>query len=225
MSEEKTPTPADKDTPATSEAETPTPATPAVATETPPPAEAQKTDTTSQSEHMIPKSRFDEINTKLTAATDRLAELETAKTEAQKEQEKATQQALEDEGEWKKLWEADRDKIEKLETARAEAEAEATEARLDALKLKVATELQLPVGLAERLIGDDEEAIRADAAKVQEMLPTGGKPVITETDAQAGLNSNQEQPLPTDAEINEQAARGGVKAEYLKAHLEQQRNH
>lgn len=75
---------------------------------TPPPAaEPQKTDTPPADEHMIPKSRFDEVNAKFRDAEKRLAEIE-AKEKA-----------------------AERQKLDDLERAKAEL-AEVTEARAKA---------------------------------------------------------------------------------------------
>jgi ribosome-binding ATPase YchF (GTP1/OBG family) len=53
--------------------------------------------------------------------------------------------------------------------------AEKAEAEKAALRLKVATELGLPVQLADRLKGDDEEAMKADAKTILDLLPKAEK--------------------------------------------------
>lgn len=60
---------------------------------------------------------------------------------------------------------------EKLVSDLAARDAQAKKAELAALRLRVAGETGLPVALAERLAGEDEDSIRADAAKLAEVLP------------------------------------------------------
>lgn len=61
------------------------------------PAEAKNTDT-GAGEHMIPKSRFDELNNKLKA-------MEEAQAKLQQEREEAERKAAEEQGEYRKLYE------------------------------------------------------------------------------------------------------------------------
>ncbi|MCA9981363.1 MAG: hypothetical protein KDD89_11030, partial [Anaerolineales bacterium] len=61
------------------------------------PAGAQNTDT-GAGEHMIPKSRFDELNNKLKA-------MEEAQAKLQQEREEAERKAAEEQGEYRKLYE------------------------------------------------------------------------------------------------------------------------
>lgn len=61
-------------------------------------------------EHMIPKSRFDEVNTELRTLKTKLAEKEAAEQEAQ-------EQALADQQEWKELAETRGTKLSELEGA------------------------------------------------------------------------------------------------------------
>jgi hypothetical protein len=72
--------------------------TPSATTEATPPAAAQNTESTGQqsTEHLIPKSRFDEVNSRARAAE---AELERIKTE----REKTEREQAEKNGEWQKL--------------------------------------------------------------------------------------------------------------------------
>lgn len=55
-----------------------------------------------------------------------------------------------------------------LQTQRAAAEA----AKLDALRLKIGAEFGLPAKLIERLQGEDEKALRADAEELKKAIPT-----------------------------------------------------
>lgn len=60
---------------------------------------------------------------------------------------------------------------ERLAADLAARDAQAKKAELTAMRLRVAGETGLPVALAERLAGEDEDSIRADAAKLAEVLP------------------------------------------------------
>lgn len=62
------------------------------------------------------------------------------------------------------------DKISGLETQLAEAIAKNKGFELDALKLKVATEKGLPLELRDRLNGDTEEALAADAEALSKLV-------------------------------------------------------
>lgn len=75
---------------------------------------------------------------------------ETAKAEAERK-------AAEEQGEFKKLYEGAQAKLVELEAARTKAEREQLLAR-------IASEAGLDATLAERLRGEDEAALRADAA-------------------------------------------------------------
>lgn len=60
---------------------------------------------------------------------------------------------------------------EKLVSDLATRDAQAKQAELAALRLRIGSEAGLPVALAERLSGEDEDSIRTDAAKLAEALP------------------------------------------------------
>lgn len=70
------------------------------------PAGAQNTDT-GAGEHMIPKSRFDELNNKLKAMEEQAAKL-------QQEREEAERKAAEEQGEYRKLYEQATAKVGEL---------------------------------------------------------------------------------------------------------------
>jgi hypothetical protein len=78
----------------------------------------------------------------------------------------------------------------------AEAQAEAKAARLDALRYRIAVEEQLPASMAARLLGEDEDALRADAKELVAALAP--KPP-RRTDAGKGTGDNGGPPRTTDA--------------------------
>jgi hypothetical protein len=134
----------------------------------------------------------------------------TAKTKAEKEAEEAARKAAEQQGQFKDLY-------EKEKTAREQAEAKAKAAELAALRGKVGTKYKLPETLIDRLQGDTEEALEADAKALAAALPK--MPGTTD----GGLGTNQTPPAQakTDAEIRELAAVYGVSFEFLKAQFSQ----
>ena len=71
---------------------------------------------------------------------------------------------------------AELSETEKLKQKLAEVESRAAAAERKALCQKIAAETGLPALLAERLQGEDEEGMRADAAKLLETLPTKAEP-------------------------------------------------
>lgn len=68
----------------------------------------------------------------------------------------------------------------------------------DALKFKVALDAGLPSVLAERLSGDDEDSLKADASKLSELIakPKGGDGQLV-----GGPNDN-EPPKPESSDMN-----------------------
>lgn len=124
-----------------------------------PSAGTQNTDSTA--EHMIPKSRFDELNREFKALKARLDAEDKAR-------EAAEAQRLKEAGEWKALAE------------RAQAEADAAKAQAETLRLSmlrkdIAAKVGLPAVLVDRLQGDTPEDIEADAKALLESLP---KPTV-----------------------------------------------
>lgn len=69
----------------------------------------------SNGEHMIPKSRFDEVNAKL-------KQLEKAQEQAERERQTADEQRAREQGEWQKLAETHGAKVKELEPFKAKAE-------------------------------------------------------------------------------------------------------
>lgn len=68
-----------------------------------------------------------------------------------------------------KIKEAETGKTE-TEKAMAELSAQVTAEKLAAVKLRAAIDAGLPVEFAERLAGDDEESIKADAEAIKKMV-------------------------------------------------------
>lgn len=89
----------------------------------------------------------------------------------EKEKAKALKRLAELEDKERKEEEAKLSELEKLTKQLAEVEKRAAEAERKAIRQKVAAETGLPLLLAERLQGDDEDAMREDAAKLLEALP------------------------------------------------------
>jgi len=106
---------------------------------------------------------------------------------------------------WQKRANADRDALNELKkqvqglltpeqvadkAAAAEAAAaDAGRARAEALRLRVALEKGIPADLADRLIGDDRDALEADADKLVTLI---GKPKRPVADAAAGTGKPPE---------------------------------
>lgn len=133
------------------------------------------------------------------ATPDPSAEVEKWKAQARKNEERAKANAAAAK-ELAELKAAQMTESEKLaaerDAARAEAEAakaEAAAVKLDALRTSIATEKGLPADLAARLIGGDEDAIRADADKLISALPKpeapGARPPATESAEDALLRA------------------------------------
>lgn len=111
--------------------------------------------------NMIPKARLDEV-----IAQRNTYEQELAKLQKQYEESLVT-------------FKAQIDELQPYKEKTAEAEAQAQAAALRALRLEVTAEMGLPLALAERLKGDDREAIMADAEKIKALLPTPSAPLGT----------------------------------------------
>jgi hypothetical protein len=81
----------------------------------------------------------------------------------------------------------DKDKSEqdKLTDKATEAEKRAAKAETELLKLKVATNKKLPSDLAERLRGETEEELEADAERLSALVKPEGAPSV-DTDAGKG---------------------------------------
>jgi hypothetical protein len=71
---------------------------------------------------------------------------------------------------------SEKSELQKAQERAEAAEKRAAEAERRSIRQKVAAETGLPLILAERLQGDDEDAMRADAAKLLEALPKSTEP-------------------------------------------------
>lgn len=161
-------------------------------------APSAETQNTEPADHMIPKARFDEINGKY-------RELLTQQEQAAKEREAIERKQLEEQNRFRELY-------EKEVAAREAAVAEMKALSLKALRRQIATDTGLPGGLADRLQGETEEELKADAAALLSTLPATGAPPL---DGGAGGRNKRLPNVPPWEEIQEQAARFGVSAKYL----------
>jgi len=130
----------------------------------------------------------------------------TARKSADKAAEKAAEQAAEQQGQFKELYEKTKAELETAEAARQAAE-------LATLKAKIGAELKLPAALVDRLRGETEDELKADAVVLLDAMPS---PQVSGTDANSGVNGNAPTPQKSDDEIREMAARIGVSFEHLK---------
>ena len=130
----------------------------------------------------------------------------TDRKKAESDAQAAERKVAEEQGEFKKLYEATLAKVEA-------AEAKAKGLELDALKTKVAAAVKLPAGLAARLQGETEEELTEDAKVLAASLP---KPSF-ETDGGKGTGGDGGVPEMTDADKLEFANRMGVDPKYVEA--------
>lgn len=178
----------------------PTNDTPAVtpAVDTPAAVPTQTDTTTSTTEHMIPKSRFDEINTKYKAMV-------AAQEKAAKDKEAAELKALEEQNNFKKLY-------EQAQAKQREAEAKASKLAHDALRKQIATDAGHPK-LWNRIQGDNEETLKADMQSLIEAMP---KPTAPNLNGGAGGGSRgKDGKQYTSDEVRELAVTYNVSPEIL----------
>lgn len=125
---------------------------------TPAPVTPAPAEQTPQNPATVPYERFAEVNTKYRTLETQLADL----TKAQKEQ---AENALKEQNKYKELYE--------------QREKELTKERQERMRLTVATSKGLPVDLANRLAGETEAELQADADKLLLFLkPTGPQPTL-----------------------------------------------
>lgn len=110
----------------------------------------------------VPYSRFTEVNEAKKAAEARLAELEAAKKAADEKR-------LTEEQRWEELARTREQELENLNN-------QITQERAARQRLLVATEFSLPPELADRLKGNDEAELRADAEKLAALMPKPATP-------------------------------------------------
>lgn len=169
------------------------------------PAEAQKPETPETTfptswEEVFQHPRFKQLNEDYKGLQKKVKDAEKAAEAAAKKQ-------AEEQGEYKRLY-------EEAEARRLEAEQKATAAELARLKTSVATKLQLPAALIDRLRGETEEELEADAKALLDAMPRPTVPAAN--DAAAGINGSKPTPQKTEREIKEEAARLNVSIQALK---------
>lgn len=138
--------------------------------------------------------------------TERLAK-EKAKSEAavKRAQDEAEAKRLAEQGEYQKLFEQAQAKLQ-------EAEERARALQIEGIRRDVAARLNLPAGLVDRLRGDDETAIEADAKALIAALP---KPQAPDINA-GNVGSGGKAPAWLGGLSKQEfAARFGVRAELL----------
>lgn len=165
------------------------------------PAAEPSTTETPSAEHMIPKSRFDEVNKELKA-------LRKQSEAAQKAQEAAEAAAAAEKGEYKKLYDTEKAKV-------VDYEAKVKALEVSHRRARIASEVGLPAGLVERLQGEEEDEIKADAEKLLALIPKESP--ATSTDSGAGA---RQAPQPTEGpdeeSVREFAAVYGLNFETAK---------
>lgn len=116
------------------------------------------------------------------------------KTEAEKAAERQREQdrnnQLTEQGQYKDLWTDEKTKRETAEARVVELEGQIQESRLNALRSKIAKEFNIPEGLADRIRGDDEAAMRADATEVAKNVAPPKAPE-TQTGNNGNTNANE----------------------------------
>lgn len=138
--------------------------------------------------------------------TERLAKERTkAESMATKAREEAERKAAEEQGRYQQLYEAAQKRI-------AEKEAELKAAQIASIKREVASRLNMPLALANRLQGEDEADIEADAKALLAALP---KPAAPNINSGTGNGAAPTPGVMSEAEKKEMAARLGVDWRYL----------
>jgi hypothetical protein len=126
-----------------------------------------------------------------------------SETKAQKAREEAERKAAEEQGQYQKLYEAEKAKA-------AAAEQKARELELAGLRRDAAAKYALPAKLAERLKGETLEELEADAKDVAAALP---KPAAPNINATGGATSHS---AADDDALTAQAVRLGIKPELYR---------
>ena len=138
--------------------------------------------------------------------TERLAKERTkAESMATRAREEAERKAAEEQGRYQQLYEAAQKRI-------AEKDAELKAAQIASIKREVASRLNMPLALANRLQGEDEADIEADAKALLAALP---KPAAPNINSGTGNGAAPTPGVMSEAEKKEMAARLGVDWRYL----------
>ena len=142
-------------------------------TEAPVEQEAQTTPTAgdNQPEQAQPERTFTQQDVDR-IINERIAKERTkAESMAAKAREEAERKAAEEQGKYQELYEAAQKRI-------ADTEARLHAAEIASIKREVAARLNMPIALAQRLQGEDEATIEADAKELMAALPKPTAPNI-----------------------------------------------
>jgi len=157
-------------------------------------------ETQAQTERTFTQADVDRI------ITERLAKERTkAESMATKAREDAERKAAEEQGRYQQLYETAQRRI-------AEKDAELKAAQVASIKREVASRLNLPSALANRLQGEDEADIEADAKALLAALP---KPAAPNINSGTGNGAAPVTGVMSEADKKELAARLGVDWRYL----------
>ena len=99
----------------------------------------------------------------------------------------------------------DPEQVKTVEEEKRQAELQAQQSATEATRYKVALELGLPADLAARVLGDSEDEMREDAARLKELM---GKPARGASNGAATSGHNTAEPKPTDLNALLRAAAG-----------------
>ena len=162
------------------------------------PAEAQKPDS---EELKIPKSRFDEVLAQKKELEKRVQAADKAKVEAE-------QKALEEQGQYKLLYEQAKQEADQAATALKQAQ-------IDSIKRNVATEAGYPA-LWERVRGEDEESIRLDMEQLVSAIPGLKAPSIDGGTGSGDRPGSNNATKVSKSTMDEWASVLGIPAEHMK---------
>ena len=172
-----------------------------VSTETPTPTTEHATpDATGQSERMFKQSEVEAL------IRDRIAKANSKADEAaRKATEAAERKAAEEQGKFQELYQRT---LTELETERQQRRS----TELLMLKRDIGSRFGLPAALVDRLQGEDEDSITADAKALSQAIPKVQAPNINSA---ATVPVSAKQTLPDDA-MREKAVRYGVSPELFR---------
>ena len=137
---------------------------------------------------------------------ERLAKERTkAESMAVKAREEAERKAAEEQGKYQELYETEKRRAAEIETRLRAAE-------IASIKRDVAQRLSMPIALTNRLQGEDEASIEADAKALMAALP---KPAAPNINSGTGNGAAPSGSAMSEAEKKEMAARLGVDWRYL----------
>lgn len=132
-----------------------------------------------------------------------------AQEREQKAREEAERKAAEEQGKFKELYEQAQARIEQEEKARKALE-------LKMLRQQVAKQVGIPDALADRLVGETQEELEADAKQLLETLPKADPKAPSLNGGAGGKNRGPGTPIPSLEEMKEMAAVYGVTVDSLK---------